>query len=150
MQFRYKCTLLKVKKEIFVALYHLINSISRSTQWDGERLIFNKSREFSFLIMKSTPFALVTKKLVVYGLWKKRPTQHGNGPKSDFWSDSFFFQELSEIPHKRKSVEGFQNIFDPFTLYLHLIRFPIFFIGFCIFWGPFPVFRKSVKFKTFS
>ena len=53
--------------------------------------------------------------------------QHGNGPKSDFGSVSFFFQELSEIPEKRKSVEVFPNIFYPFSLYLHLIRFPFFY-----------------------
>ena len=36
--------------------------------------------------------------------------QHGNGPKSDFESVSYFFQEYSEIPQKLKSVEGFPNI----------------------------------------
>ena len=34
--------------------------------------------------------------------------QHGNGPKSEFGSVSFFFQELPEIPQKLKSVEGFR------------------------------------------
>ena len=47
-----------------------------------------------------------------------------------------FFYELSEIPQKLKSVEGFLNIFDRFPLYLHLIRFPYFLIGFHIFLGP--------------
>ena len=68
-------------------------------------------------------------------LWKRLKTetpQHGNGPKSDFGSVSFFFKkkELSEIPQKLKSVEGFLNIFD------RLIRFPYFLIGFHIFLGP--------------
>ena len=65
-------------------------------------------------------------------------TPQGNGLESDF--GSLFFQELSETPQKLKSVEGFPNIFDPFPLYLHLIRFPFF-------WGPFPVFKKSFKFS---
>ena len=52
--------------------------------------------------------------------------QHGIGPKSEFGSVSFFFQELSEIPQKLKSVEGFPNILGWFPLYLHLIRFPFF------------------------
>ena len=65
--------------------------------------------------------------------------QHGNGPKSEFGSVSFFFQELSEIPQKLKSVEGFPNILDRFSLYLHLIRFPFFFLG------QFPVFRKVLN-----
>jgi len=63
--------------------------------------------------------------------------QHGNGPKSEFGSVSFFFQELSEIPQKLKSVEGFPNILGRFPLYLHLIRFPFFL-------GPFPLFFWSV------
>ena len=45
--------------------------------------------------------------------------QHGNGPKSEFGSVSYFFQELSEIPQKLKSVEGFPNILGWFPLYLH-------------------------------
>ena len=56
--------------------------------------------------------------------------QHGNWPKSDFGSVSFFFQELSEISQKLKSVVGFPNILCWFPLYLHLIRlgtFPLFF-----------------------
>ena len=67
--------------------------------------------------------------------------QHGNGPKSEFGSVSFFFQELSEIPQKLKSVEGFPNILDRFSLYLHLIRFPFFF--WCVsslILGPFSLF----------
>ena len=93
--------------------------------------------------------------------------QHGNGPKSEFGSVSFFFQELSEIPQKLKSVEGFPNILGRFLLYLHLIRFPFFGSVSSFFWvsfrfsekvlnsqfvdrfppflGPFPVFRKSCK-----
>ena len=76
--------------------------------------------------------------------------QHGNGPKSEFGSVSFFFQELSEIPQKLKSVEGFPNILGWFPLYLHLIRFPffgsvsLFWVRFLFFLGQFPVFRKSV------
>ena len=42
--------------------------------------------------------------------------QQGNGPKSEFGSVSFFFQELSEIPQKLKSVEGFPNILGRFPL----------------------------------
>ena len=53
--------------------------------------------------------------------------QHGHGLKSEFGSVSFFFQELSEIPQKLKSVEGFPNILGRFPIYLHLIRFPFFF-----------------------
>ena len=39
---------------------------------------------------------------------------HRNGPKSEF--GSFFFQELSEIPQKLESVEGFPNILGRFPL----------------------------------
>jgi len=46
--------------------------------------------------------------------------QHGNGPKSEFGSVSFFFQELSEIPQKLKSVEGFLNILGWFQQYIHI------------------------------
>ena len=74
--------------------------------------------------------------------------QHGNGPKSEFWSVSFFFQELPEIPQKLKSVEGFPNIFYRFLLYLHLICFPFFLVRFLFFLGPFPVFKKSFKFSV--
>ena len=96
--------------------------------------------------------------------------QHGNGPKSEFGSVSFFFQELSEIPQKLKSVEGFPNILGRFPLYLHLIRFPFFWVSFQfsekvlnsqfvdrfplflgpfpLFLGPFPIFRKSCKFSV--
>ena len=63
--------------------------------------------------------------------------QHGNGPKSEFGSVSFFFQELSEIPQKLKSVEGFPNILGRFPLYLHLIRFPFFWVRFLFFWVSF-------------
>ena len=42
--------------------------------------------------------------------------QHGNGPKSEFGSVSVFFQELSDIPQKLKSVEGFPNILGRFPL----------------------------------
>ena len=81
--------------------------------------------------------------------------QQGNGPKSEFGSVSFFFQELSEIPQKLKSVEGFPNILGRFPLCLHLIRFPFFWVSFRfskkvlnsqfvdrfpLFWGPFPLF----------
>ena len=72
--------------------------------------------------------------------------QHGIGLKSEFESVSFFFQELSEIPQKLKSVEGFPNILGWFLLYLHLIRFPFFYRGFRIFLGQLPVFRKNFKF----
>ena len=68
--------------------------------------------------------------------------QHGNGPKSEFGSVSIFFQELSEIPQKLKSVEGFPNILGWFPLYLHLIRFPFFWVRFLFFLGQFPVFKK--------
>ena len=90
--------------------------------------------------------------------------QHGNGFKSEFGSVSFFFQELSEIPQKLKSVEGFPNILDRFPLYLHLTRFLFFRIRFRfskivlnsqfgdrfpLFWGPFPLswvrFRILIK-----
>ena len=70
--------------------------------------------------------------------------QQGNGPKSEFGSVSFFFQELSEIPQKLKSVEGFPNILGRFPLYLHLIRSPFLWVRF-LFLGQFPVFRKSFK-----
>ena len=43
--------------------------------------------------------------------------QHGIRPKSEFGSVSFFFQELSEIPQKLKSVEGFPNILGWFPLF---------------------------------
>ena len=59
-------------------------------------------------------------------IWKRLNTetdQRGNGQKSDFWSVSFFFQELSEIPQKLKRFDGFLNILGRFSLYLHLIRF---------------------------
>ena len=69
--------------------------------------------------------------------------QHGNGPKSEFGSVSFFFQELSEIPQKLKSVEGFPNILGRFPLYLHLIRFPFFL-------GPFPLFLGQFWVRTFQ
>ena len=81
-------------------------------------------------------------------LWKRLNTetpQHGNGPKREFGSVSFFFQELSEIPQKLKSVEGFPNILGRFPLYLHLIRFPFFWVRFLFFLGQFPVFRKSLN-----
>jgi len=64
--------------------------------------------------------------------------QHGDGLKSEFASVSFFFQELSEIPQKLKSVEGFPNILGRFLLYLHLICFPFFL-------GQFLIYRKSFK-----
>ena len=76
-------------------------------------------------------------------LWKRLNTempQHGNGLKRKFGSVSFFFQELSEIPQKLKSVEGFPNILGRFPQYLHLIRFP----GFL---GPFPLFWVSFRFS---
>ena len=96
-------------------------------------------------------------------LWKRLNTempQHGNGLKRKFGSVSFFFQELSEIPQKLKSVERFPNILGRFPLYLHLIRFqfsekvlnsqfvdrfPLFLGPFHLFLGQFPVFRKSFK-----
>ena len=70
--------------------------------------------------------------------------QHGNGPKSEFGSVSFFFQELSEIPQKLKSVEGFPNILGWFPLYLHLIRF-LFFGSVSPFFGQFLIYRKKFK-----
>ena len=76
--------------------------------------------------------------------------QHGNGTKSEFGSVSFFFQELSEIPQKLKSVEGFPNILGRFPQYLHLIRFPGFFGSVSSFLGQFPVFRKSFKLSVRS
>ena len=63
--------------------------------------------------------------------------QHGIGPKSEFGSVSFFFQELSEIPQKLESVEGFPNILGRFPLYLHLIRFPFFGSVSSFFWVSF-------------
>ena len=84
-------------------------------------------------------------------LWKRLNTetpQQGIGPKSEFGSVSFLFQELSEIPQKLKSVQGFPNILGLFSLYLHLIRFPFFWAGFLFFLGQFPVFRKSFKFSV--
>ena len=74
--------------------------------------------------------------------------QHEIRPKSEFGSVSFFFQELSEIPQKLKSVEGFPNILGRFPLYLHLICFPFFLGPFLLFLGQFPVFRKSFKFSV--
>ena len=70
--------------------------------------------------------------------------QHGNGPKSEFGSVSFFFQELSEIPQKLKSVEGFPNILGRFPQYLHLIRFPGFFGSVSSFFGSISGFQKNV------
>ena len=62
-----------------------------------------------------------------------------------------FFYELSEIPQKLKSVEGFLNIFDRFPLYLHLIRFPYFLIGFHIFFGSvLRRFHSTIFATTFS
>ena len=71
--------------------------------------------------------------------------QHGNRPKSEFGSGSFFFQELSEIPQKLKSVEGFPNILGRFPLYLHLIRFPFFWVRFLFFLGQFWVRTFQVR-----
>ena len=73
--------------------------------------------------------------------------QHGKGPKSEFGSVSFFFQELSEIPQKLKSVEGFLNILGRFPLYLHLIRFPFFWARFLLFWARFLLFWVSFRFS---
>ena len=69
--------------------------------------------------------------------------QHGNGSKSEFGSVSFFFQELSEIPQKLKSVEGFPNILGRFPLYLHLICFPFFGVRFLFFFGSVSGFQKK-------
>ena len=43
------------------------------------------------------------------------------------WVHFLLFQELSEIPQKLKSVEGFPNILGQFPLYLHFTYFPFFF-----------------------
>ena len=69
--------------------------------------------------------------------------QHGIGPKSEFGSVSFFFQELSEIPLKLESVEEFPNILGRFPLYLHLIRFPFFLVRFLFFWVRFRFSEKD-------
>ena len=61
--------------------------------------------------------------------------QHGNRPKCEFGSVSFFFQELSEIPQKLESVEGFPNILGWFPLNLHLIHFLFFWVRFLFFFG---------------
>ena len=57
-------------------------------------------------------------------LWKRLNTE--TDPKVSLGPSPSFFQELSEIPQKLKSVEGFPNILDRFPLYLHFIRFPFF------------------------
>ena len=104
-----------------------VTSISRDLQTKSVWLARRRDRKMR------EPLELV--------LWKRLNTetpQHGNGPKSEFGSVSFFFQELSEIPQKLKSVEGFPDILGRFPLYLHLIRFPFFL-------GPFPLFFGSVS-----
>jgi len=83
--------------------------------------------------------------ILLYAYGAMETPQHGIGPKSEFGSVSFFFQELSEIPLKLESVEEFPNILGRFPLYLHLIRFPFFLVRFLFFLGQFPVFRKSFK-----
>ena len=72
------------------------------------------------------------------------------------WVHFHLFQELSEIPQKLKSVEGFPNILGWFPLYLHFTRFLFFGVCFLIFLGPFPhfvgsfpVFKKSFKISVF-
>ena len=70
--------------------------------------------------------------------------QHGNSPKSDFGSVSFFYQELSESHLKLKSVQGFPNILGWFLLYLLFICFPFFFNRFPHFFGSVSSFQKKV------
>ena len=71
--------------------------------------------------------------------------QHGKGPKSEFGSVSFFFQELSEIPQKLKSVEGFLNILGRFPLYLHLICFLFLLAVSSFFWVSFRFSEKVLN-----
>ena len=106
-------------------------------------------------------------------LWKRLNTE--TDPKVPLSPFPSFFQELSEIHQKLKSIEGFPNIFDPCLLYIYIWFVSRCFIGFLIFWvrfrfsekvlnspivdrfplffdpfphflGPFLVFRKSFKF----
>ena len=86
------------------------------------------------------------KQLYIFDAMEDMETpQHRNRPVSEFGSIYFFFQELSEIPQKLKSVEGFPNILDRFPLYLHLTRFPFFGVRFLIFWVRFRFSKKVVN-----
>ena len=63
--------------------------------------------------------------------------QHGNGPKKELGSVSFFFQELSEIP-----------FLGPFPIFRKSCKFSVccsvstFLGSVSSFLGPFPVFKK--------
>ena len=86
--------------------------------------------------MDPPPFLSADKRV----LWERLKTEAN---PNDFGSVSFFIQELSEIRQHLKSVEGFPNIFDRFSLMIH-DSFPVFFlIGFRIFLSQFPYFLGS-------
>ena len=75
---------------------------------------------------------------------------HGNGPKSDFGSVSFFFQEF--VSRFFGSVSSFFWVsfwFSEKVLNSQFVdRFPLFLGPFPLFLGPFPIFRKSCKFSV--